>query len=83
MAKFTVRSTFLRHPLAPSLNAPHAGFTITLLEFEKTIPTLWPTVKEFIEENPQYVAPDNAMRYLSEDGGDTYNLCHCEYRYCT
>ena len=54
------------------------GFTITLLEFEKTIPTLWPTVKEFIEENPQYVAPDNAMGYLSENGGETYNLCHCE-----
>ncbi|KAH9841110.1 glycosyltransferase family 15 protein [Rhodofomes roseus] len=52
------------------------GFTITLLEFEKTIPTLWPAVKAFAEENPQYVAPDNAMGYLSEDGGDTYNLCH-------
>ena len=35
-------------------------------------------MKEFIEENPQYVAPDNAMGYLSENGGETYNLCHCE-----
>ncbi|KZT01984.1 glycosyltransferase family 15 protein [Laetiporus sulphureus 93-53] len=52
------------------------GFTITLLEFEKTIATLWPTVKEFMAENPQYVAEENSMGYLSEDGGETYNLCH-------
>ncbi|PCH34914.1 glycosyltransferase family 15 protein [Wolfiporia cocos MD-104 SS10] len=52
------------------------GFTITLLEFEKTIKTLWQTTKDFIEENPHFVAPNNSMGYLSEDGGNTYNLCH-------
>jgi alpha 1,2-mannosyltransferase len=53
------------------------GFTISLYEFSRTITTLWQTTKEFIEENPQYIHPDNAMKFLSDDGGNTYNLCHC------
>ncbi|KAL6306566.1 glycosyltransferase family 15 protein [Sparassis latifolia] len=57
-------------------NDKHYGFTISLLEFEKTIETLWETTKEFIAENPQYVAPNNSMAFLSNDGGETYNLCH-------
>ncbi|KAI8977740.1 glycosyltransferase family 15 protein [Trametes punicea] len=52
------------------------GFTITMYEFEATIPTLWETVKEFVKENPQYVAQNNAMGYMSDDGGSSYNLCH-------
>jgi len=52
------------------------GFTITMYEYLATIPTLWDTVKEFIAEHPEYVAPDNAMDYLSDNGGDSYNLCH-------
>lgn len=72
------------------------GFTISLVEWEPTIPTLWSTVKglsastfhsgglnqivtsEFIAEHPQYVSPQNSMNYLSDNGGETYNLCHCE-----
>ncbi|CCL98020.1 uncharacterized protein FIBRA_00013 [Fibroporia radiculosa] len=52
------------------------GFTITMYEFEATIPTLWQTVKEFVRDHPQYIAQDNAMNYLSDNSGDTYNLCH-------
>jgi len=52
------------------------GFTIAPYEFASTIPTLWPTVKDFINENPQYLAPDNAMGFLSDNGGKDYNLCH-------
>ncbi|KZP31545.1 glycosyltransferase family 15 protein [Athelia psychrophila] len=47
-----------------------------LTEWEPTISTLWSTVKEFITEHPQYLADDNAMKFLSDDGGQTYNLCH-------
>ncbi|KAF7313799.1 Glycosyltransferase family 15 protein [Mycena chlorophos] len=54
------------------------GFTISFYEWEPTIPTLWSAVKEFVRKYPQYVADDNAMSYLSDDGGETYNLCHCE-----
>jgi len=52
------------------------GFTISLFEYEATIPTLWTAVKEFIKENPSLMPPDNAMSFISDDGGDTYNRCH-------
>lgn len=31
----------------------------------------------FIEKYPNLVSPDNAMAFLSDDGGETYNRCHC------
>ncbi|OBZ72892.1 Glycolipid 2-alpha-mannosyltransferase 2 [Grifola frondosa] len=52
------------------------SFTITLYEYRETIPTLWDTVKEFINDHPEYLAPNNSMAYLSNDDGRTYNLCH-------
>ncbi|KAF9258387.1 glycosyltransferase family 15 protein [Marasmius fiardii PR-910] len=50
------------------------GFTIVLTELEATIRTLWDYVKEFIQEHPHYLAANNAMRFLSGNGGDMYNL---------
>ncbi|VDB92017.1 unnamed protein product [Peniophora sp. CBMAI 1063] len=52
------------------------AFTITMLEYGQTIPTLWQTTKDFISANPQYVPEGNAMKYLSYNNGETYNLCH-------
>ncbi|KAF9069601.1 glycosyltransferase family 15 protein [Rhodocollybia butyracea] len=71
------------------------SFTISLFEWEPTIPTLWQTTKggflswvtptqlspavsfiDFIAEYPQYVENHNAMDFLSNDGGKSYNLCH-------
>jgi len=52
------------------------GFTVSLYEYEATIPTLWDAVKEFKRDNPTLISPDNAMSFLSDDGGDTYNRCH-------
>jgi len=52
------------------------GFTVSLYEYEATIPTLWSAVKEFIATNPGLVSPDNAMKFISDDGGETYNRCH-------
>ncbi|KAF7794142.1 hypothetical protein EIP86_005273 [Pleurotus ostreatoroseus] len=52
------------------------GFTITLYEFAATITTLWGTVKNFTKEYPQYISDNNAMGYLSDDNGNSYNLCH-------
>jgi len=34
---------------------------------------------EFVTENPQYLHPDNSMDFLSDNSGETYNLCHCEW----
>jgi len=52
------------------------GFTIALPEYIATIPTLWDAVKEFVRENPELVERDNAMGFLSDDAGATYNNCH-------
>ena len=52
------------------------AFTITMLEYGQTIPTLWQTTRDFMAANPQYVADGNAMKYLSYNNGETYNLCH-------
>ncbi|KAJ9094444.1 hypothetical protein QFC21_005983 [Naganishia friedmannii] len=42
----------------------------------REIPTLWDAVKDFTQQHPEYVAADNSMEFISEDGGETYNLCH-------
>jgi len=52
------------------------GFTLSLYEYEATIPTLWNAVKEFTGANPGLVSTDNAMGFISDDGGETYNRCH-------
>lgn len=57
-------------------NKKRYGFVISLYEYIKTVPTLWDATKEFIKLHPDYLAKDNAMGFVSDDGGETYNLCH-------
>lgn len=52
------------------------GFTISMPEWEPTITSLWSVVKEFISDHPEYVSPNNSMDFISDDAGDTYNMCH-------
>jgi alpha 1,2-mannosyltransferase len=52
------------------------GFTISTYEFPRTIETLWSTVGDFVAEHPDFVSPNSAMRFLSDDEGKSYNLCH-------
>lgn len=52
------------------------GFTISLHEYEKTIPTLWQHTKDFLKAHPDYIAKDNFMKFISDDNGETFNLCH-------
>ncbi|KAI7897890.1 nucleotide-diphospho-sugar transferase [Cokeromyces recurvatus] len=56
------------------------GFTISLYEYENTIPTLWKTTKQFMKEYPQHIVPTNdsesLMSWITDNGGETYNLCH-------
>lgn len=51
------------------------GFTISIFEYAETIATLWDTTKEFIKANPQHLAKDNLMSWVSDDNGETYNRC--------
>lgn len=52
------------------------GFTLSLYEYIETIPTLWDATKEFMKANPDLMPKDNALGFLSDDGGETYNKCH-------
>jgi hypothetical protein len=29
--------------------------------------------------NPYVLAPNNALRHISDNGGESYNTCHCEF----
>ncbi|TEB25736.1 alpha-1,2-mannosyltransferase [Coprinellus micaceus] len=49
------------------------GFTISLYEFPETIRT---SVGQFTNIYPQYVPADNSLDFISDDGGETYNMCH-------
>lgn len=53
-----------------------AGWTISLLEYEQTIPTLWSTVQSFVNEYPELIPEQNMLDFVSNDNGYSYNLCH-------
>ncbi|KAI9842589.1 MAG: alpha 1,2-mannosyltransferase 2.4.1 [Sclerophora amabilis] len=52
------------------------SFVLSLYEYIETIPTLWDSVRKFVKDHPEHIAPDNSMEFLSDDGGTTYNNCH-------
>ncbi|TNY24040.1 putative mannosyltransferase [Rhodotorula diobovata] len=52
------------------------GWTISLYEYEATIPTLWDVTKEFTAAHPEYLASPNSLSWISSDNGTTYNRCH-------
>lgn len=52
------------------------SFVLSLYEYYETIPTLWDSTKKFMKNHPEHIAADNSMKFLSDDGGDTYNKCH-------
>lgn len=63
------------------------GFTVTIPEYQETIPTLWDTVEGFIKEYPQHLHPNNAYDFITTNESDVffhtvahsdsqYNMCH-------
>ncbi|KAL4402033.1 alpha-1,2-mannosyltransferase [Malassezia pachydermatis] len=62
------------------LNNKAYGFTMSIHEYPLTIPTLWDETKKFVQAHPEYVAPDNAMGFITDKPNNiadsTYNMCH-------
>lgn len=62
------------------------GFTITIPDYYNTIPTLWEHVKEFMDKYPQYLHPNNALDFLTNNDTDvfygTYTESNSEYNMC-
>ncbi|KAJ2964588.1 hypothetical protein NQZ79_g434 [Umbelopsis isabellina] len=56
------------------------GFTISLREFRETVESLWSVTRVWMDANKELVVPSdhpgNLMKFISEDGGSTYNMCH-------
>jgi len=58
------------------------GFTISLLEYKETIPTLFKTVLSFMKEwnanhpNDKLPRDERMFSFITDDEGETYNLCH-------
>ena len=49
----------------------------------KLISRLTPPRSDFIKKYPEYIPEGNGMKFLSDDGGETYNRCHCELFICS
>ena len=62
------------------------SFIVTIYEYPDTIPTLWETVEDFLNEYPQHLHPNNSAEFITDKtpigtgaldlGGTSYNLCH-------
>ncbi|KAJ7685947.1 glycosyl transferase [Mycena rosella] len=53
------------------------GFTLAVYEIPATIRSLWTHVKEFMARHPEHIhAEDNALGFISDDDGRSYNRCH-------
>ena len=52
------------------------SFVLSLYEYVETIPTLWESTKTFMQKHPEHIKEGNAMEWLSDDNGETYNHCH-------
>ncbi|KAL6948577.1 alpha-1,2-mannosyltransferase ktr1 [Hanseniaspora vineae] len=57
-------------------NGKKYSFTVSIYEYEETIKTLWSTTKDFFKEHPNYLHKNNMLDFISDDGGDSYNMCH-------
>ena len=52
------------------------SFVISLFEYAETIPTIWDSAKKFMKTYPEHIPEGNAIDWLSDDGGESYNHCH-------
>lgn len=57
-------------------NKKKYSFVLSLYEYVETIPTLWESTKTYMKNHPEHLVKGNAMDWLSDDGGETYNHCH-------
>ncbi|KAI9136028.1 glycolipid 2-alpha-mannosyltransferase [Paraphysoderma sedebokerense] len=52
------------------------GFTVSVMESNNTIPTLWKTTREFISRNQDIIPRENALKFIWNEKDGNYNLCH-------
>ncbi|KAJ1834901.1 hypothetical protein LPJ63_001557, partial [Coemansia sp. RSA 2711] len=52
------------------------GWTIAIYELMNTVPTLWDSVRRFMQTHPDLIPEHNALWWVSRDNGTSYNGCH-------
>ncbi|KAF9373125.1 hypothetical protein CPB97_000778 [Podila verticillata] len=52
------------------------AFTISIIEYPETIRSLWNTTRSFMQKYPHLLAENNSLEFISDDEGETYNMCH-------
>ncbi|KAK6513998.1 hypothetical protein TWF506_008428 [Arthrobotrys conoides] len=60
------------------------GFVINIYDSPQSITSLWPSVEEFMAEHPEYIHPNNAMKWLTDaenrpehnKDANGYSTCH-------
>ncbi|KAG0345046.1 hypothetical protein BG004_004006 [Podila humilis] len=52
------------------------AFTISLYEYPETLRSLWKTTRDFMEMYPHHLAENNLLDFISDDEGESYNMCH-------
>lgn len=61
-------------------NGKKMSFSISLLEYQETIPTMWTTVNEFINANKDLIvggkSEGGALDFVKTEDGNSYNRCH-------
>ncbi|CAN6614955.1 alpha-1,2 mannosyltransferase Ktr1p [Trichomonascus vanleenenianus] len=53
------------------------GWTLSITEWPKTIPTLWNTTREFLDQHPEYIHNNALQNFVRDkDNREEYNMCH-------
>ena len=60
------------------------GFTVNLYDSPESVAGLWPATQQFIADHPEYLHPNNAIKWLQEDTirpenyqkANGYSTCH-------
>lgn len=55
--------------------ANHEGYSVP---FVLPLDTKLTRESDFLKSHPEYLTEGNAMGFISDNGGEEYNLCHCE-----
>lgn len=64
------------------------GFVLTIHDYENTMPSLWPTVENFMKDHKELIHPNNSIDFITSnetslnydyklpESNTSYNLCH-------
>ena len=58
------------------------GFVINLYDAPQSVRSLWPTVQKFFQQHPEYIHPNNALQWLTQESRPDHNALANGYSTC-